>query len=75
MPKMVKLISQAKQSAKDQGHNMLPFQVDGGYAWALCKTCGREAYLVARPKNPNETDVSGEAVAVSCGSIYRRRIA
>ena len=49
-----------------RGHTELASWVDyGGASHAECRKCGAEMTVILNPK-PNETQISGEAIAVNC---------
>lgn len=62
-----KLKAEGYASAKFRGHIMGRFVPLSDESWqrATCKACGMEVDIMAFPR-PNETDISGEAVALSC---------
>jgi hypothetical protein len=67
MLKETKLKTEARQSAVHHGHNLTRFRrtIDGNTHEATCRICKAYVIVRLRPK-PNEIDVSGPAVAVSC---------
>jgi len=60
------LKKEARETATWRGHKLGTFKPSGKYsAIATCKRCGAEVVVNSRPA-PNEIDIMGEAVALSC---------
>ncbi len=69
MDKLNRLKSEALQSTKFRGHVMNQW-IDDNHSWSKyasceCLKCGRSVRVELTPA-PNSTDISGEAVALSC---------
>lgn len=66
MDKLSKLKREAMQSCNYRGHSMKRF-VNGNYSnsVSVCKVCGMGVWVLDKPL-PNETQISGLAVAINC---------
>ncbi len=61
-----RLEREALESCKFRGHNMMPFyKVKPGLYRSTCRKCCRDVDVITNPM-PNETEISGEAVALNC---------
>jgi len=70
---MLQLANKALESCKFRGHRMGNFHKTGEHtAYAKCERCGMEVDINTKPL-PNEIDISGEAVALSCRRKVSRR--
>lgn len=57
---------EAKEACEYRGHNMNRFEhYASGRCLSTCKICGKAVSVIARPA-PNEIDIGGEAVALTC---------
>ena len=66
MTKLERLRKSALESCEFRGHNMKPFSRKYRHWWySECKICGKEVRIVDDPQ-PNDIDISGEAVALGC---------
>lgn len=72
MTKLRRLINEAKKSCEFRGHKMRQFEhsipyngIMWGHAYSECKICGKSVMCNTRPA-PNDIDIGGEAVALSC---------
>ena len=64
--KIVRLKREARAAATYRGHTMGRFVFDGVRYWdSECRCCYMKAYVTGSPQ-PNEIEVSGEAVALNC---------
>lgn len=63
----VGFFADAESTATWRGHNMSTFLKVRGKPWfdSWCKKCGKDVRVNLWPA-PNETDVSGPAIAVNC---------
>lgn len=66
------LRKQARRSAKNRGHRLGKFSALTGSGWsestyAVCSSCGRDVAVYPNPA-PNGIEITGEAVALDCGS-------
>lgn len=72
MTKATRLKQEAKESAIFRGHNMTKFRhylINGREHYeSTCKTCERYVVVCLEP-TPNEIDIGGTAVALSCQPI------
>lgn len=59
----------ATQSARRRGHDMGKWELSDYWRNPVqtCKRCGMRVYVDPNPA-PNGIDISGEAVALNCGS-------
>ena len=65
MTRLNQLIREAKDSCEIRGHRMDRFQHLGSRAIGTCLICGKSVVANANPM-PNEIDIGGEAVALTC---------
>ncbi|KKL90670.1 hypothetical protein LCGC14_1902370 [marine sediment metagenome] len=66
MTTLTKLTQEAKETCKQRGHKMGPFQrFTESRNSAICRACGMHVVANIRPA-PSEIDISGEAVALDC---------
>jgi len=70
MNKLAELKAQALQACWFRGHDMSPWKEtpDGRHHVAHCRACDMQVSVTPRPA-PNEIDVGGEAVALTCLSL------
>lgn len=61
----------AEKAARFRGHNMGPWQAVAGMHTATCQDCGLVADIVPHPA-PNEIEIGGRALAISCTKQCRR---
>ncbi len=70
MKRLNRLREEADTGARWRGHELRWSKPAGSYARqtqvGTCINCGREAFVDTLPP-PNGIDISGEAVALSCG--------
>ena len=61
-----RLMARAEKAAKSRGHYLGDWRMSGepGCWFSKCR-CGREVIIRTSPR-PNETDISGDAIAVNC---------
>jgi len=66
MKRLEKLKREAKESAVFRGHKMNRFRQIDHFAYvSQCNICGKSVYVNLAPM-PNEIDIHGEAIALSC---------
>lgn len=64
-----KLKQSAKQSAQLRGHKLSKFRIAGRNVFeATCVDCGMYVQVNLTPA-PNQIDIGGTAVALSCGDL------
>ena len=60
------LKSEALDSCEMRHHKMKPWKtIDHISVKSSCENCGKKVFVTAQPM-PNDTDISGEAVALNC---------
>lgn len=62
---LTRLINEAKESCSFHGHKMLPFERHQNWARSECSVCRKAVHVIANPL-PNDINIGGEAVALSC---------
>jgi len=70
MRKLERLRKEALGSCKFRGHKMKRFKkiyngIAGITTYSHCIVCGKQVVILSKPR-PNDIEVSGEAVALSC---------
>jgi hypothetical protein len=60
-----KLKKEATSAAKFRGHDLTPWNATDRGAFAECTRCGKTAHVTTKPA-PNDIDMSGDAVALTC---------
>lgn len=72
MRKIDRLIKSAKESIEFRGHKMRPFTKGKEMAYYVCDDCFMSVRVNPNPA-PNECEIMGEAVAMTCDKKVGRK--
>ena len=66
MNKLTRLQNEALESCNFRGHTMKRFKrINQTNSVSVCADCGKQVHVNTKPR-PNEIEIGGEAVALSC---------
>lgn len=63
--RLIALKAQARKSYAYRGHEWSAWRDHERGAFTVCPNCGKRVDVIVNPR-PNEIDIGGEAVALSC---------